>query len=175
MPSIRTVGQSDRVFSHRETQDAWRRIDRRTAFDQPARHGPPPRLLPLGEEARIHLIDAKPSSEVFPVYLSLSSPQAVRFLVLIRVGRGLKPSARIAGIGKETGYRFLRERYLQLHRSGSDPAAALTIVGVTSSRVASWEANVDEAAPRNPSRGPGGTLFLSRRRRARQRGLRRVS
>ncbi len=52
MPSIRTVKQSDRVFSHRETQDAWRRIDRRTAVDQPARHGPPPRLLPLGEEAQ---------------------------------------------------------------------------------------------------------------------------
>ncbi|QSB24655.1 IS30 family transposase [Curtobacterium sp. 24E2] len=77
------------------------------------------------------------------MYLSLSSPQAVRFLALIREGRGLKPSARIAGIGKGTGYRFLRERYLQLRRSGSDPAAALTIVGVTSSRVASWEARLN--------------------------------
>ena len=76
---------------------------------------------------------------MFPVYLPVSSPQAVRFLALIREGRGLKPSTRIAGISKETGYRFLRERYLQLRRSGSDPAAALTIVGVTSSRVASWE------------------------------------
>ncbi len=77
------------------------------------------------------------------MYLSLSSPQAVRFLALIAEGRGLKPSARIAGIGKETGYRFLRERYLQLRRSGSDPAAALTVVGVTSSRVASWEARLN--------------------------------
>lgn len=77
------------------------------------------------------------------MYLSLSSPQAVRFLALIREGRGLKPSARIAGVGKETGYRFLRERYLQLRRSGSDPAAALTVVGVTSSRVASWEARLN--------------------------------
>lgn len=77
------------------------------------------------------------------MYLSLSSPQAVRFLALIREGRGLKPSTRIAGISKETGYRFLRERYLQLRRSGSDPAAALTIVGVTSSRVASWEARLN--------------------------------
>jgi IS30 family transposase len=89
------------------------------------------------------LIDATPSSEVFPVYLPLSSPQAVRFLALIREGRGLKPSARIAGIGKETGYRFLRERYLQLRRSGSDPGAALNTVVVTSSRAASWEALVN--------------------------------
>lgn len=80
---------------------------------------------------------------MLPLYLSLSSPQAVRFLALIREGRGLKPSARIAGIGKETGYRFLRERYLQLRRSGSDPAAAVTVVGVTSSRVASWEARLN--------------------------------
>ncbi|PZE37280.1 IS30 family transposase [Curtobacterium sp. MCSS17_006] len=80
---------------------------------------------------------------MFRVYLSLSSPQAVRFLALIAEGRGLKPSARIAGIGKETGYRFLRERYLQLRRAGHDPAAALETVGVTSSRAASWEARLN--------------------------------
>ncbi|WP_146237711.1 helix-turn-helix domain-containing protein [Curtobacterium sp. MCLR17_043] len=77
------------------------------------------------------------------MYLSLSSPQAVRFLALLREGRGLKPSARSAGIGKETGYRFLRERYFQLRRCGRDPAAALNTVGVTSSRAASWEALVN--------------------------------
>jgi hypothetical protein len=88
------------------------------------------------------LIDATPSSEVFPVYLPLP-PQAVRFLALIREGRGLKPSTRIAGTSKETGYRFLRERYLQFRRSGPDPPAALDLIGATSSRVASWEARLN--------------------------------
>lgn len=51
-----------------------------------------------------------------------SSAAGVRFLASIKEGRGLKPSAREAGIDKEVGYRWLRERYLDLRRDGKTPA-----------------------------------------------------
>jgi hypothetical protein len=56
------------------------------------------------------------------MYLSSTSPAGVRFLASIKQGNDLKPSARSAGIGKETGYRWLRERYLEFRRDGSSPA-----------------------------------------------------
>jgi IS30 family transposase len=49
--------------------------------------------------------------------LSSSSPAGQRFLASIREGRGLKQSARDAGVDKEVGYRWLKVRYLQLRRT----------------------------------------------------------
>jgi IS30 family transposase len=43
------------------------------------------------------------------MHLSSSSAAGVRFLTSMREGGGLNRSAREAGIGKETGYRWLRE------------------------------------------------------------------
>lgn len=49
----------------------------------------------------------------------------------------------MAGIDKDVGYRFLRDRYLEIRRSGLTTAAATNALGFTSSRVATWEALVD--------------------------------
>ena len=42
------------------------------------------------------------------MYLRSDSVAGVRFLASMAEGRGVKPSARAAGVGKETGYRWLR-------------------------------------------------------------------
>ena len=69
------------------------------------------------------------------MYLSSSSPAAVRFLALIKDGRGLKSSSRLAGITKTVGYRFLEEAYLRQRRSGILAKDVLADLGVTSRRV----------------------------------------
>jgi IS30 family transposase len=73
------------------------------------------------------------------VYLGLDSAAAVRFLASVREGRGLKPSARAAGVGKETGYRWLRESFLALRDEGLSSAEAQARLGVVSARVAVWD------------------------------------
>jgi IS30 family transposase len=66
------------------------------------------------------------------MHLSSSSAAGVRFLTSVREGRGLKRSAREAGIGKEIGYRWLREAYVAYRRGGKSIAEtdAVTRVGV---------------------------------------------
>ena len=64
-----------------------------------------------------------PFQGLVAMYQQFDSPAGLRFLAYIREGRGLKPSARAAGIGKETGYRWLREEYLRLRGEGLDHAA----------------------------------------------------
>jgi IS30 family transposase len=78
-----------------------------------------------------------------------SSAAGVRFLASIKEGRGLKPSARDAGIDKEVGYRWLREKYLELRRSGKSPADATAELGFTTSRLLAWEADVDRTDDRH--------------------------
>jgi transposase, IS30 family len=56
------------------------------------------------------------------MHLSSSSAAGVRFLTSVREGRGLKRSAREAGVGKETGYRWLREAYVAHRRGGKSIA-----------------------------------------------------
>src|SRR5215217_257725 len=58
----------------------------------------------------------------FDMHLSSTSAPGVRFLTSVREGRGLKRSAREAGIGKETGYRWLREAYVAHRRGGKSIA-----------------------------------------------------
>ena len=48
----------------------------------------------------------------------------------------------MAGIDKEVGYRFLRDRYLALRRDGMSTLDAVDTLGFRSTRVASWEAAV---------------------------------
>ena len=55
------------------------------------------------------------------MYLASSSPAALRFFASIKDGRGLKPSARDAGINKGIGYRWLREMVL-VHGLWHQPA-----------------------------------------------------
>jgi hypothetical protein len=56
------------------------------------------------------------------MHLNSSSAEGVRFLTSVREGRGLNRSAREAGIGKETGYRWLREAYVAHRRGGKSIA-----------------------------------------------------
>lgn len=78
-----------------------------------------------------------------------SSAVGVRFLASIKEGRGLKPSARDAGIDKEVGYRWLREKYLHLRRAGKTPAETITDLGFTTSRLLAWEADVGRVTDRH--------------------------
>lgn len=78
-----------------------------------------------------------------------SSAAGVRFLASIKEGRGLKPSARDAGIDKEVGYRWLREKYLDLRRASKTPAETTEVLGFTTSRLLAWEADVGRLTDRH--------------------------
>lgn len=66
------------------------------------------------------------------MYQQFDSPTCVRFLALIREGRSFRESVRVTGIGKETGYRWLRDEYLRFRSEGIDHASAQTELGFTS-------------------------------------------
>ncbi|MEO7147193.1 MAG: IS30 family transposase [Terrimesophilobacter sp.] len=83
------------------------------------------------------------------MYLRSTSAAGVRFLAAIKEGRGLKPSAREAGINKEVGYRWLRERYLVLRREGKTMVEAIAELGVKTSRLLAWEADVTRDTDRH--------------------------
>jgi transposase, IS30 family len=74
--------------------------------------------------------------------LASTSAAGVRFLASIKEGRGLKRSAREAGVHQEVGYRWLRECYLRHRRNGATPAEAEALLGFSSVRVAVWETAV---------------------------------
>ncbi|HVX09120.1 MAG TPA: hypothetical protein VHB92_14435 [Humibacter sp.] len=76
------------------------------------------------------------------MYLSLSSHATMRLLAAIRSGEGIKKSARLSGIPSSSVYRLLRDRYLQLRRGGMSGPEAVLEMGVRSSRVEEWEAQV---------------------------------
>jgi len=83
------------------------------------------------------------------MYLRADSAAGVRFLSSVREGRGLKPSARAAGVGKETGYRWLREVFLVLRSQGIGVEEAQAQLGYRSPLVQGWECD------RLASRGDG--------------------
>ena len=76
------------------------------------------------------------------MHLSSSSAAGVRFLTSVREGRGLNRSAREAGIGKETGYRWLREAYVAHRRGGKSIAEVEAVMGLASAKSIAWEAEV---------------------------------
>jgi IS30 family transposase len=69
------------------------------------------------------------------MYLTSTSAAGVRFLAAIKEGRGLKRSAREAGVSKTIGYRWLRERYLGLRREGNSVVEVTVELGFTTSRL----------------------------------------
>ena len=73
------------------------------------------------------------------MYLRSDSAAGVRFLAAMAEGRGVKPSARAAGVGKETGFRWLRERFLALRALGVSVADAQAELGYFSARVVEWD------------------------------------
>lgn len=76
------------------------------------------------------------------MHLSSSSAAGVRFLTSVREGRGLNRSAREVGIGKETGYRWLREAYVAHRRGGKSIAETEAVMGLASAKSIAWEAEV---------------------------------
>jgi transposase, IS30 family len=76
------------------------------------------------------------------MHLSSSSAAGIRFLTSVREGRGLNRSAREAGIGKETGYRWLREAYVAHRRGGKSIAETEEVMGLASAKSIGWEAEV---------------------------------
>jgi hypothetical protein len=81
-----------------------------------------------------------------------TSAAGVRYLLSVKEGRGLKRSAREAGVGMETGYRWLRESYLRYRRDGKTIAETGALLGVVSARAAVWDRRWEAA---------GGTTFAS--------------
>lgn len=71
--------------------------------------------------------------------LSSTSLSAVRFLALVSTGESLRSAARSAGVHPETGYRFLRDRYLELRRTGVQASAVGASLGFHSNRFDQWE------------------------------------
>ena len=76
------------------------------------------------------------------MHLSSSSAAGVRFLSSVGEGRGLNRSAREAGVGKETGYRWLREAYVAHRRGGKSIAETEAVMGLASAKSIAWEAEV---------------------------------
>ena len=85
------------------------------------------------------------------MHLSSSSAAGVRFLTSVREGRGLNRSAREAGIGKETGYRWLREAYVAYRRGGKSIAETEAVMGLASAKSIAWEAEVAAAGAGSPA------------------------
>src|ERR1039457_3893803 len=73
------------------------------------------------------------------MYLRSDSAAGVRFLAAVKEGRCLKPSARAAGIGKATGYRWLRESFVALRGQGFSVEAAQAGLGFCSPLMLEWE------------------------------------
>ncbi len=63
------------------------------------------------------------------MHLQRDSVVGVRFLAEVKAGGGLKPSARSAGVGKGTGYRWLREEFVLLREQGLTVAACQVELG----------------------------------------------
>ena len=76
------------------------------------------------------------------MHLGSSSAAGVRFLTTVREGRGLNRSAREAGVGKETGYRWLREAYVAYRRGGKCIAETEAVMALASAKSIAWEAEV---------------------------------
>lgn len=74
------------------------------------------------------------------MHLQRDCPSGIRFLAAVKQGHGLKPSARAAGVGKETGYRWLRESFTALRQQGLSVDAAQAELGFHSPVVQNWEA-----------------------------------
>ena len=57
----------------------------------------------------------------------------------VKEGRGIKPSARAAGIGKQTGRRWLREAFVELREEGLSVSAAQAALGYASPLMEQWD------------------------------------
>jgi len=73
------------------------------------------------------------------MHLHRSSAVGQRFPASGRQGHDLKPSARVAGIGKQTAYRWLREAFVGFRKAGVGVVEAPQQLGYSSPLVLEWE------------------------------------
>ncbi len=83
------------------------------------------------------------------MHLGRESAAGLRFLAAVKEGRGLKRSARAAGVGKETGYRWLRESFLVLREQGLSVQDAQIELGYFSALIARWDQQYPGGARRH--------------------------
>lgn len=74
------------------------------------------------------------------MWLSSDSPAGARFFAVLGEGRGLKPSARLAGVSKETARRWVREAFVVLRDDGLSIRSAQERLGFSSSLMPGWDA-----------------------------------
>ena len=88
------------------------------------------------------------------MYQHFDSPTGVRFLAFVKEGKSFRESVRLAGVGKETGYRWLRDEYLQYRSEGLDHVAAQNELGFISRNAEKWNERFLSGyrAPSLPSR-----------------------
>lgn len=73
------------------------------------------------------------------MHLERGSAAGVRFLAAIKEGSGLKASARAVGVGKETGYRWLRESFFALREQGLGLESVQVELGYSSPLFTRWD------------------------------------
>jgi IS30 family transposase len=73
------------------------------------------------------------------MHLQRDSPAGVRLFSSLRAGRGLKTSARAAGVGKETARRWVREAFNELRAGGLSLLEAQISIGFASSLMPAWD------------------------------------
>jgi len=73
------------------------------------------------------------------MWLHRESPAGVRFFSSLKSGRGLKPSARAAGVGMGPALRWLQEAFVSLRDVGLTVVEAQAVLGFSSSRMPGWE------------------------------------
>lgn len=78
------------------------------------------------------------------MFLSPSSPTAIRFYAAIKGGTGLKAASRLVGIHHSVGDRLLRLAYLERRHAGLSMIDAVTDLGYHPSRATVWEAHLEK-------------------------------
>jgi IS30 family transposase len=95
------------------------------------------------------------------MHLHRDSPAGRRFFAALRTGTSLKKSARAAGIGKETAFRWTREAFDESRDDGLSMVQAQRSLGFVSSLMPAWdEARLQAGDYRHHCRRPAETEAL---------------
>ncbi len=73
------------------------------------------------------------------MHLHRDSPAGLRLFASLRAGRSLTKSARVAGVGKETARRWVREAFNELRVAGLGLLEAQVSLGFVSSLMPAWD------------------------------------
>src|SRR3954470_15338649 len=84
-------------------------------------------------------VDATPERRRGLMHLQRDSSVGERFFESLRLGHGLKTSARAAGVGMGPAYRWLKEAFLAFRDEGLRVAEAQARLGFSSSLMPEWD------------------------------------